>query len=320
MLYDFIINANITFLKNKNHFYEIFSIFTFSIKKNFMNFNEYLYTDAQDIEQIFNFYNQFLNELLNKGFPKEMQLQLKGASDKFLNSIEKFTYFETYKREEYEELVNELIYEFKILTELSRKAFILKLIPFINNRKKQLFKIQDIHFKVYSATMSLINDSIQKEYLFDELELGDFYKPNKSNKTEIIELINEAIELIKEDFSITEKSKKSLINHLNKAIGDLNSQRTNWTRFFGKIKEVSVLLSALGSLAGNSHLLYDAITKLEKASIVIRKTSINLSYSILNDIFNVENIQNLGLLKSTILKIDDSTSPPIDISNDEISE
>lgn len=284
-----------------------------------MTFNEYLYTDSQDIELIFNYYLSFLSEISNTNFPLEKQLQFKGASDKFLNSIEKFTYFETYKREDYEELLNKIESELHELKQIERKPFLLKILPFINSKKKQMYKIQDAFYELYSATMALVNDSIQKDYLYDNLELGEFYIPSKSNKSEITECINEAIECIKEDASITEKSKNALTNHLDKALRDLNSERTNWTRFFGKLKEVSVLLAALGSLAGNANSLYDAITKLEKAAIVIRKTSINISFNILNEVFNVQNMQNIGLLKNTILKIEDNV-PPVDLISDETTE
>jgi len=284
-----------------------------------MTFNEYLYTDAQDIEVIFNYYLGFLGELSSANYPEDKQLQLKGSSDKFLNSIERFTYFETYKREDYQELMDDLIKELHELKNIERKSFILKMLPFFNNRKKQLYRIQDVFHEVYSATMSLVNDAIQKDYIYDKLELGDFYDPSKSNKLEISELIKEAIELISEDASITDSSKKALNNHLEKAIRDLNSERTNWTRFFGKLKETSVLLAALASMAGNANLLYDAINKLEKAAIVVRKTSVNISYNILHEVFNVQNMQNIGLLKNTILKIEDRNIQN-DITSDEISE
>ena len=284
-----------------------------------MTFNEYLYTDAQDIEVIFNYYLGFLGDLSSTNFPQEKQLQLKGCCDKFLNSIERFTYFETYKREDYQELINDLEKELQELKNIERKSFVMKLFPFINSRKKQMYQIQDAFHEVYSATMSLVNDAIQKEYIYDKLELGDFYDPTKSNKTEISEIIKEAIELIAEDVSITDTSKKTLINHLDKAIRDLNSERTNWTRFFGKLKETSVVLAALASLAGDANSLYEAIAKLDKAAIVVRKTSINISYNVLNEVFNVQNIQNIGLLKNTILKIDDRNLQH-DIINDEVSE
>ena len=284
-----------------------------------MTFNEYLYTDAQDIEVIFNYYLGFLGELSSANYPEDKQLQLKGSCDKFLNSIERFTYFETYKREDYQELMDDLIKELQELKNIERKPFLLKILPFFNNRKKQIYRIQDVFHEVYSATMSLVNDAIQKDYIYDKLELGDFYDPTKSNKTEISELIKDAIELILEDASITDSSKKALNNHLEKAIRDLNSERTNWTRFFGKLKETSVLLAALASMAGNANLLYDAINKLEKAAIVVRKTSVNISYNILNEVFNVQNMQNIGLLKNTILKIEDRNLQN-DIPSDEISE
>jgi hypothetical protein len=209
--------------------------------------------------------------------------------------------------------------ELQELKEIERKPFWLKLFPLINNRQRQIFHIQDAFRELYAASLSLVNDAIQKEYIYDKIELGSFYDPTKSNKTEIVELIKEAIVLIHDDVSVTDMSKKALINHLDKAIRDLNSERTNWTRFFGKIKETSVVLAALASLAGNANLLYDAIEKLEKAAIVIRKTSINISYNVLNEVFNVQNLQNIGLLKNTILKIDERKAYN-DIPNDEVSE
>ncbi|MCX6231681.1 MAG: hypothetical protein NTZ33_09075 [Bacteroidetes bacterium] len=284
-----------------------------------MTFNEYLYTDAQDIELIFNYYLGFLGEMAATNFPQEKQLQLKAASDKFLNSIERFTYFETYKREDYEDLLRLLDREMQELKEIERKPFWLKLFPLINNRQRQIYHIQDAFRELYASSLALVNDAIQKEYIYDKIELGSFYDPTKSNKPEIIELIQDAVELINEDVSITEMSKKALVNHLDKAIRDLNSERTNWTRFFGKIKETSVVLAALASLAGNANLLYDAIEKLEKAAIVVRKTSVNISYNVLNEVFNVQNLQNIGLLKNTILKIDERKIYN-DIPSDEVSE
>lgn len=284
-----------------------------------MNFNEYLYIDTQDIEEIFNYYLSFLSSLSSSKFADEKQLQLKAASNKFLNSIEKFTYFETNKREEYEDIVNKIENEFKQLKIIERKPLIFRLIPFTKKRKHQMYILQDTFRVLYSSTMNLINDVIQREYIFDNLEIGDFYQPSKSNKEEIAAIIDEAIQIIEDDTSITDFTKKKLINQLEKALRDLKSQRTNWTRFFGKLKETTVVLSALGSMAGSSNMLYDAITKIEKASITIRKTSINLSYTILNEVFNVQNLQNLGLLKNTILKIEEKL-PENPINSDEISE
>jgi len=284
-----------------------------------MNFNEYLYTDIQDIEEIFNYYLNFLNSLSHSKFSEEKQLQLKAASDKFLNSIEKFTYFETSKREDYEDIIRKIEEEFNKLKAIERKPFIFRLIPFTKKRKHQIYTTQDTFRNLYSSTLSLINNVIQREYVFDNLEIGNFYQPSKSNKEEIVLLLEDAIQIIEDDTSITDFTKKNLTNHLDKAIRDLKSQRTNWTRFFGKLKETTVVLSALGSLAGSSNMLYDAITKIEKASITIRKTSINLSYNVLNEVFNVQNLQNLGLLKNSILKIEDKI-PENPTNIDEISE
>lgn len=175
-----------------------------------------------------------------------------------------------------------------------------------SNKKRRFAAIQDSFQDLYSKTIELLNEATDKTMRFDSLKINDFYKPDNSNKNKIKELILEAIGIIEADDSLTEETKKSIIDYLNTAIIELERERVNWSRFLGRIKETVIVLGALGSLVGGVSTLINAQEKLEQTTIIIQKTSANLNYNVLNQTFNIHNIQHIESL-TQLLELPENT-------------
>lgn len=256
-----------------------------------MTFNEYLNLEIEDSHQIFEYYLKYLEDFSSKNFPFDEQLKLKGAGGKFINSIDRTTYISQERQSEYSKLIDELQLDIRKYRRRNSISIISKLILLPRN-KTLLFVIQDSFQKLYSMTLELINESKNKSNFYDNLKINDFYKPDNSNKKKIKDLVNEAIALIRNDDTITTKTKNSIIDYLEISLRELDRERVNWTRFLGRIKETIIVLGALGSLAGGASFLFDAQGKLEQTTTIIQKTSVNINFNILHETFNVQFIQD----------------------------
>jgi len=266
-----------------------------------MTFNEYLNTDIDNSNAIFDFYLEYLNEFSSKDFPYQEQIKLNGAAGKFLNCIDKVSYSPKDKRTEYLLIIEELTIALKLYRRNKDRSKLISVISPVH--KVNLHKIQDLFERLFSMTLYFINEASRVNGYTDNLILNGFYQPANSNKKIIRDLIDEAKDLISEDNTITEKSKKQLIDYLNMALSDLGREHVNWSRFVGRIKETVIVLGALGSLAGGVTSLIQAKDKLEETATVIQQTSINFNHSILNETFNVHNIKQAGQLNSVVLMI-----------------
>jgi hypothetical protein len=262
-----------------------------------ITFNDFIITEEEDSKKISEFYLDFLSEFSSKGFSFDEQLKLKGAAGKFLNSIDRATYIGLAKKEQYLDLLDRFQKELGHYRRGENSAF---RTIFPNLRKSKLIRLQDAFQELYSFTLELINEATKNTMYFDDLKVNDFYKPDNSNKTKIKELIEEAIGLIMDDRSLTEKSKKNLIEYLEKAVKELERERVNWNRFLGRIKETAIVLGALGSFAAGTSTLFSAQEKLEQATIVVQKTSVNFNFNVLNATFNVQNIQHIGTINTML--------------------
>lgn len=72
-----------------------------------------------------------------------------------------------------------------------------------------------------------------------------------------------------------------IIDFIDKALKELDGDRTNWTSFLGKLKEIIIVLGALGSLAGGISVI-SAREKHEEAEQVVSQTSIIINCKIIN--------------------------------------
>ncbi|EKT4518155.1 hypothetical protein AAIP55_002146 [Flavobacterium psychrophilum] len=272
-----------------------------------MTFNEFLNVDNDNSDQIFEFYLNYLLELSTKDFPYEEQLKLKGISGKFINCIDKTAYIQKERIEGYSKLIDELTIEIRRYRKIKNSSKFLTSIIF--SRKNKIFHIQEIFEEIYSKTLEYINEASKSiEYRIDSLKINDFYKPENSNKKLIKDLIEEAILLIHNDNTITEKTKKQIVDYLNRVLKKLEYQHINWTLVIGNISEIILILGALGSFVGGITPLLQAKEKLKETTIIIEKTSINLNYNSINETFNIQNVEKIGELNTTILRLNEAKS------------
>ncbi|WP_435182284.1 hypothetical protein [Cellulophaga omnivescoria] len=266
-----------------------------------MTFNEYLSLPSSNYQEISKYYLGFLEEFSAKKFPYEKKIQFKGSAIKFLNSIEDLTYLQKEKQEEYVKHIDMLNESLSIYDRRSKRSKILNLIfP-----PQSSYRVESEFEKIYEKTIDLINEANKNlKYRKVDLKINGFYEPENSNKAQIQKLILEAMELINEDNSLTEKTKKQLLDYLNKILKNLNSEYTNWTEIIGKIKETIIVLGALGGFIGGISPLFQAKEKLEQTTTVIEKTSINLNYKVINETFNHNEILNINPSNSYILQIE----------------
>lgn len=263
-----------------------------------ITFNQYLNSDVEDTHLIFDYYLNFLNDFSTNTFPYSDQLKLKGAGGKFISSVETKVYLLQERKEAYYKLLDRVNEDLKVYRRLFKLSPLLKY--FVESRSSRLVKVQYTFQDLYSMTIELINEATNKNYNYDKLEINDFYKPDNSNKNRIAELINEAIDLIREDSTLTEKSKKSLIDYLEKASKELNRERVNWNKVIGRIKEVIIVLGALGSVVAGTSAIFSAKEKLEETTVIIQKTSINFNFNVLIDTFNIQNIAHIASINSLL--------------------
>lgn len=273
-----------------------------------MTFNDFLNIDGDNSDKIFEYYLNYLLELSSKDFPYEEQLKLKGISGKFINCIEKITYIGKDKRELYIELINQFIIELRNYRRIKNSSNNLTNLLF-PSRKNKIFHIQEKFEEIYSHTLEFINEAARSiNYNINNIRINGFYKPENSNKKLIKNLIKEAIDLINVDETITEKTKKQIIDYLNQVLRKLEYEHTNWSVVIGNITEIILVLGALGSFVGGISPLFQAKEKLEQTTTVIQKTSINLNYNTINETFNIQNVEKLSEFNTTILKLNENNN------------
>ncbi len=274
-----------------------------------MTFAEYLNKDDDDFNTISEYYTTFLSDFSTKGFIYEEQLKLKGATDKFINSASQLAYQGKEVREHVSILVDELIRSCKYYRRINNKPRILFSLFSKSLKYKSLERVHEAFENLYSKSIDIINDittSYSYKYSGTSLELNGFYQPKNTNKDEVKRLIREAIQLIIEDDSLSDKSKTQIIEYLNKVISKLDYDYISWTTVLGHIKEAIIVLGALGSFIGGYSSLRKAEEKLEETTKLIQQNSITINYKIINETFKVSNITQLNEFSETILQIESS--------------
>ena len=108
----------------------------------------------------------------------------------------------------------------------------------------------------------------------------NLYIPEKADSVSAETLIQEAIQIIQDDFSLTPEARQKIIAQLETALSSL--RKGDLKDFFGTIKETIIILGALGSIAGG---YYAAVTqaesKINDAVDILEKTSINQNFKTL---------------------------------------
>ena len=270
-----------------------------------MTINDFLNQDVDDFDSISNYYINYLKELSEKDYSFVDYINLNGFSQKFINSVQRSHYLQDERKTEYNEKTENLIRDIRFYHKSKKISNIFRMFFPV---EPKLFTVNKSFEQLYSDSLDLINIVIENRgYRKNNLSINNFYEPENTNKEKIKELINEAIELITEDNSLTDSTKKQIIDYLESALKNLNREYVNWTDILGKIKETIIVLGALGSFIGGVTPLKKAKEKLEESDNVIQKTSINYNYKTINNTFQIKNIEQFKQIEnsSSILLIEE---------------
>lgn len=265
-----------------------------------MKFNEFLNTDIDNCDEIIEYYINYLTEFSSKEFPYEQGLQLKGSAEKFTNAIDKASFLGKEKVEVYIENIENFSRSLRYYRKGKDYSKFMKL--FFPVHKTSITRFNEFE-KIYSNSLNLVNEYNKiAEYRMNNISMNGFYDTKITNKDKIKELIEEAINLINQESSITVESKKQLVKYLNKVIENLDKENTDWTKVIGRIKEIAIILGALSTVIGNSSSLFFAKEKLEETSKVVEKTSINLNHTTINQTFIMQDIKQLNSFNTILIK------------------
>ncbi len=274
-----------------------------------MELQEYIKLDIKnhkDRELIFEAFIQILSNLPENNFSYQKVLLLKNFSEKFWDAIKEKRYYDDEKKKLIFEPIDKLREISRQKELLKTKSFLSRLLfPKHNNPTRIKFELEDIFETLLNDSVKLINGSKEFDYLHTHLDIGEFYNPKNSNKNRVKRLLNEAIELLKEDESFKQRHKTKIISFLEDAINELDNDYTNWTDFLGKLKEVIIVLGAVGSMVGGIAAI-NAKNKVEEAADVISKTSITLNYKIIEETFNINNVKQIEQFNN-VLQIEETT-------------
>lgn len=231
-----------------------------------MNFVDYLSLDINDIsnhDKMFRFIQEQMNEIKGSNFKADNSHIIYGMIDKFIEFAKVCeAYVEPYSIERANEFIEKLI-------ETGSKAD--------SNRIDNCMS----SFEKLNSHLIIIYNRIVKNN-FDLFQYQDFSlicNVNRSNKDKAISLIENAIEILKNDTILSKRKKEQIINQLQKIVENLKKEKPNWTFHFGKLTQSIILLGALGSFAGGVGTWY-AIDKAREELInsfnVTHRTSINI--------------------------------------------
>lgn len=258
-----------------------------------ISFDEFLLLNEKefnDFQKAFYFIKNYIEEFKNKKFEFQNIVDLRGLVDKFLQFGEP--------------IADDIKYPAQKLTSNLEKL----------ESHSHKFKtdgviettIQKTYQEFYSSLLLVYN----KISLFlrnnttveDYLDFDGLFSYDTSNKHLAIKHIENAIELIKNDNSISDKSKEKIIKYLTETISELLNPKSNWSKIYSKVTEAMIVLGTLGSVvsgisAGNN--LLSAKDKLEEAKDTIVQTSINMNYFNIQQTFNIQ--ENIAIENNKLI-------------------
>jgi hypothetical protein len=181
-------------------------------------------------------------------------------------------------------------------------------------RKKCMLTFTKLSSEIIRVYTQLIQNRTS-DFIFSEVEI--LYNPDISDKEHAIQLIKEAIDLIKGDKNIPKKLKDKIVKNLSKILDNLEQESTNWTSYFGQVHQYILIFAALSTIASNVasiSALNQASEKLVQATNVISSTSINQKV-VNNNNFIVYNI--LDNINTCVNKSEEQPKLPENTSNND---
>ena len=238
---------------------------------------------TRDIDTLFLFLKRVMDNMRVPERGDDAGILLAALIDKFLYSVRDYIQIQDQEIERIHKLVTEhrqskSLYEQRGRTRSNWIPFSLLIFPFLNLSFLQR-KRESLYNEIYDQVARYYNlYCVVRDSGPNRLDLFDFYLPDISNKQQAHQLIDETIDLIQNDYTLSAAARKKIISYLKDALAELENPRTNWPNYFGKIKEIIIILGAVGSIVGGQCALNEAKSKLEQATEVIEKTCININY------------------------------------------
>lgn len=265
--------------------------------------------EPQHVDSLFVFLKRYMDDIVLRQ-ERRILLPFEGIVDKFVCSVRTHTHISDEEIKNIGTLARRLV-ELGLLCE-RRKIVINKWSPLgslffmgLLLSFHQKYYLRTFH-EFYTVITRLYNRfCVSRDSVRNHLDLFDFYLPDFSNKQRATELIQEVINLIQDENTLSITARKRIIAHLNDALNELKNPKPNWASFFGKIKEVVIVMGAVGSIVGGQCALIDAKNKLEEAIQVINETSINTYYINLSNNQLTSSSQNISLLPEGLNSVND---------------
>lgn len=110
------------------------------------------------------------------------------------------------------------------------------------------------------------------------------YDPEKTDKEFVLKLLEDTIVLIENESNLKIEVRNDLTKRTKSIIKNVKSKKSNWHEILGSIKELIIILGALGSLAGGVIALDQAKTNLETAENIITITCVDSDIFVKNEI------------------------------------
>ncbi len=266
-----------------------------------IDLQDYLKIDIKEkdsIDKLFELIMEYLDELKSSNYYYEFIIPISGIINKFYNCA-KYIGVDSYELMGITEDFVTVIDEFSEYVDPRDNSIIKKIILAPRARRRRItkngegwIKADKLFQSLYSRVIYVYNEVKNYNPLDNPIKLDGFYQPDNSNKQTARKLITEAINELENDNTLSAKAKKAIIDYLHKALIEFDKPSSNWTLIFGQLKQSIIILGALGSIAGgiaNASPLFAAKEKIEEATVLVEKTSININYQNINQIFNFEN-------------------------------
>jgi hypothetical protein len=245
--------------------------------------------DPANTDRVFEYFNQYLADMPEKVFLPSSITSAKGLGVKYFDCLERISHSVNEKKDDYFKQIEHFLEACSAYNSYTNP--IIRLLVG-NGEERRLNYCEKEHSKLQSLILELYSEAIKYKPSSYHFELSGLFKPDQSNKGLIKSLIQEALDLIEKDSTLTDKTKAQLISQLRNILNDLNALKINWTISLGKMSEIIIVLGAIGSMIGGVSALREAEEKIRTATEVVKQTSIKINYQVVNDIFENSNTYN----------------------------
>lgn len=152
-----------------------------------------------------------------------------------------------------------------------------------------------IVFDVYDKIKAQIAENRSND-IFNVL-----FDNNISTKEDLKKLLSKSIQLIEGNPTIPDKAKKQIVNNISEAVNEIDSPKSNWSKFLGKLSQAVILIAAISAITGYTLKdITEAEETLNNAINIIKETTVN-NITITNEL-NIQNNIQKQLMDDTVRK------------------